>query len=107
MPIQPTATDDVPTVSPTRTEFVDQPFALANIQMTDTSNGWGVDTLGRIITTNNGAGLWEDVTPSEEPFDRHSLFAFSDKLAWVVSSQLESTHQVWRTLDGGANWKPS
>ena len=107
VPIQPTATDDVPTASPTRTEFVDQPFALANIQMRDTSNGWGVDTLGRIITTNNGAGLWQDVTPSEESFDRHSLFAFSDKLAWAVSSQFESSHQVWRTLDGGANWKAS
>lgn len=97
----------VPTASPTHTRMPELPFMLASIQMNDTSSGWGVDTLGRIVHTDNGGRVWVDVTPSEEPFARHSLFAFSDKLAWVASSQFETSHLVWRTLNGGTSWKSS
>lgn len=94
-------------VSPTPTSTPEQPFTLVALQMSDTDHGWGVDPLGRIVTTSNGGVVWADVTPSEEPFGRHSLFTFSDKVAWVVSSQFENSHLVWRTLDGGISWRAS
>ncbi len=102
---EPPATATAP--RPTNTMEVERPFTLATIQMTDTRHGWGVDALGRIVATSDGGGLWVNATPSEEPFARHSLFAFSDKVAWAVSSQFETSQLVWHTLDGGKNWKSS
>src|SRR3569832_1988811 len=113
--VLPTATSTTAPNTPTATTVTlpmatrqpDQPFMLVNIQMTDPSYGWGVDTLGRIVRTSNSGSVWVNVTPSEEAFDLHSLFAFSDKVAWVASSTQQNSHLIWHTLDGGVSWKAS
>ncbi len=102
-----TATVTATSIRPTNTVEAPPAFMLASIQMNDTRHGWGVDTQGRIVSTSNGGAVWINITPSEEPFSRRSLFALNEKIAWAASSQLENSHIVWRTLNGGESWQPS
>lgn len=93
--------------SPTATELAAEPITLTAIQMSDTLNGWGVETGGRIIRTRDGGGLWRDVTPFQRSFGSRSLFAFNSETAWVVPAQLDVNNIIWRTQDGGNTWEGS
>lgn len=110
---EPTVTRQLPTAtvlvepSPTATEPSAEPITLTAIQMSDTLNGWGVETGGRIIKTSDGGGLWKDVTPFQGNFSSRGLFAFNNETVWAVPSQLEINNIVWRTQDGGKTWEGS
>lgn len=93
--------------SPTATEPTAEPVTLTAIQMSDTLNGWAVETGGRIIRTRDGGGLWQDVTPFQRSFGSRSLFAFNSETAWVAPAQLEVNNIIWRTQDGGNTWEGS
>ncbi len=93
--------------SPTATELAAEPVTLTVLQMSDTLNGWAVETGGRIIKTLDGGGLWKDVTPFQRSFGSRSLFAFNSETAWVAPAQLEVNNIIWRTQDGGNTWEGS
>lgn len=107
-PLQSTATALAsPTPEPTPTLAVAEPITMSALQMFDERRGWAVESVGRIIKTGDGGGLWQNVTPAQALFESRSLYALNTETAWAVPAQLEADNVVWRTQDGGNSWAAS
>jgi photosystem II stability/assembly factor-like uncharacterized protein len=107
LPVTPTTGTAAIVPSPAPTLAGAEPISLTAIQMNDARQGWGVESVGRIIKTSDGGGLWSDVTPFLGRFDAHGFFAFNTETAWAVPSRLEVNNAVWLTQDGGKTWETS
>ncbi|HTX92509.1 MAG TPA: hypothetical protein VMC09_14955 [Anaerolineales bacterium] len=90
---------------------------LTMIDMRGISQGWGIDSHGKIVHTRDGGKTWKDVTPSPEEYGPGGFFALDALRAWATPNQpgffsanpptspLSMT--VWYTDDGGVSWQPS
>lgn len=110
LPAPPTDTPAVPDtteVAPPPGAPVVNPPALVAIRMFDPINGWGVSE-GAILRTVDGTRTWHDVSPVRGEFGYAVTTEFTDALhGWVlVSSPKDGLSGIlYRTSDGGANWR--
>ncbi len=95
---------------------------LTWIHMITNLQGWAIGgTAGssnHVFTTQDGGGLWQDVTPPQASdvgmTQAASGYFLDTQTAWVVfhpEGGLDGSGSmpllVWRTLDGGSSWTPS
>jgi photosystem II stability/assembly factor-like uncharacterized protein len=75
--------------------------------------GWGVDTLGNILSTTKGMIAWKNVSPPGAkpgvgPSDVTAFF-LDPRYAWATyqpqSGGPSSAITIWSTADSGATWK--
>jgi len=94
-----------------------QKIKLTWMHMFDASSGWGIESAGHILRTQDGGNTWEDVTPPGGIYDQGGFFALNNEIAWATPYQpgcyqdgcppppVSTT--IWRTMDGGKTWQPS
>ncbi|MBI9050737.1 MAG: hypothetical protein JEZ00_15050 [Anaerolineaceae bacterium] len=86
---------------------------ISNLYMVDGENGWAMDEDNRLLVTKDGGHFWADVTPWVGVYQWSGFFALDNQHAWLVprqetcEGQACSAYQVWRTSDGGENWRTS
>jgi hypothetical protein len=81
--------------------------------MIDENIGWGIETTGHLLRTNDGGSTWKDVTPPEVGY-----FSIGDAVhAWDIVETQERCEYLgcpggwtkgfvtWRTSDGGETWQ--
>jgi photosystem II stability/assembly factor-like uncharacterized protein len=81
------------------------------------TGGWGVESSGHIVRTNDGGSTWQDVTPPQGTYKTGGFFARDANTAWAAPYQTScyiencpatpTSTIIWRTVDGGKNWRPS
>ena len=123
----PTVTEALPTNIPSPAEATPtpnpalqpgQPVALTNLHMIDAATGWGIESSGRILHTNNGGNTWQDVTPPQGIYKEGGFFALDANTAWAARYRDCEKEQpciggypvfgnVWHTSDGGQTWYTS
>jgi photosystem II stability/assembly factor-like uncharacterized protein len=83
-----------------------QPLWISQLKMFDSQNGWGLDDLGRILRTTEGASLWRDVSPAQPDPKTFITPAFLniDKAVVVYYTPDTDKFESWITEDGGNIW---
>lgn len=82
---------------------------ITSIKMIDPQHGWGFDSDGHILRTQNGGRVWQDVTPPRGNYYPAGFFALNAETAWATFQLYEpglvpATAYVWRTDDSGKTW---
>jgi photosystem II stability/assembly factor-like uncharacterized protein len=67
---------------------------------------WAAGTGGTYVVTTNGGNTWTaGVVPGTSQLQFRSVYAVSDKIAYLMSIGNDPTNfQVYKTTDGGATW---
>jgi photosystem II stability/assembly factor-like uncharacterized protein len=73
---------------------------------------WISGTDSTVLLTTNGGTTWSNVSPTLAPensttFQFRDIEAFSHKSAVVLSIGEGNASRIYRTVDGGKNWKPT
>ena len=79
------------------------------LRMVDVHFGWGVGN-GRVLRTVDGGQAWDDITPKDMPSDSSvypEVVGIDAQSAWIlVPDSKDFNHgNLYRTSDGGQNWK--
>jgi photosystem II stability/assembly factor-like uncharacterized protein len=97
-----------PTLPPLDAPVVESP-ALVAIRMFDENDGWGVGDSA-IVRTINGGVTWHDVSPAPSQYGYSVTTEFIDSMhGWVLVPNPQDflSGVLFRTADGGANWRES
>lgn len=67
---------------------------------------WASGTGGTYVVTTDGGDHWKaGVVPGAESLQFRDVWAFSDKVAYLMSiGNNTNNFQIYKTVDGGANW---
>jgi len=67
---------------------------------------WAAGTGGTYVVTTDGGDHWKSgVVPGTESLQFRDVWAFSDKVAYLMSIGNDPDNfQIYKTVDGGANW---
>jgi hypothetical protein len=104
-----------PTATPIPAIETGTAITLTSLHMFDETTGWGVESTGHIVRTNDGGSSWRDVTPPQGQFyQKGGLISLDADTAWAVPRlcvegcyPAPETAAVWRTSDGGQTWQSS
>jgi photosystem II stability/assembly factor-like uncharacterized protein len=80
-----------------------QSITISDLQMIDTSVGWGLDSTGHIVRTTDGGRSWLDVTPPNLPVESYGSFFLDAQSAWTYVKNYPQDGLV-HTVDGGKTW---
>ena len=105
----PTVLPPTPTPPPLNAPVIEAPSLVA-MRWFNEDNGWGVSDAA-VLRTANGGVTWHDVSPTQASSYGYSVSAeFIDNLhGWVLVPNPDDwlSGILYRTADGGANWKES
>jgi photosystem II stability/assembly factor-like uncharacterized protein len=103
----PPAVETPDTATPT-SQPVGSPVQIAQLNMLDENNGWGLDEFGQVLRTTEGIYTWVDVSPPfslAEPYYITAHF-YDPQVAVVAYTTLQpQTIYTFRSEDGGATWQ--
>ncbi len=66
---------------------------------------WVSGSNGTCLRRTDGGKTWRALAvPGAEKFDFRAVYAFDDRMAYLMSAGPGAQSQVYRTLDGGSHW---
>jgi hypothetical protein len=79
---------------------------LISVSPVDSRVVWAAGTGGTYVVTTDGGDHWKaGVVPGAEALQFRDVYAFSDKVAYLLSIGNDTTNfQIYKTVDGGATW---
>jgi photosystem II stability/assembly factor-like uncharacterized protein len=79
-------------------------YSLNDFCFATTNLGWGVDGLGKIVSTTDGGIHWQIDTSVNYPSQFYKI-AFTDSLhGWAAGGSTAGYLTIWNTVDGGSTW---
>jgi len=83
---------------------------LNNLFFLDTLKGFAGGYPGKFLVTTDGGITWENAHIDSMPgafFPPSNFKFFNNDYGFAVGGQIDISGVVWKTTNGGANWKPS
>ncbi|MEJ2104002.1 MAG: YCF48-related protein [Ignavibacteriaceae bacterium] len=83
---------------------------LNNLYFLDTLKGFAGGYPGKFLVTTDGGTTWENAHIDSMPgafFPPANFKFYNNDYGFAVGGQIDISGVVWKTTDGGANWKPA